>query len=213
MKKYKFFSYNLKKEEEWIQGIIEKGYRLRRVGAFGGYEFELTGKVACMPIVRIDFRIFKKKEEYRDYIAMFEDSGWKHISGSMHCGSQYFEKRKPDASDEIFSDQESKAGRYKRIADNWMSVMCSYLPLVVVFIATGVIKIDTIFHLKELYYTPGLWEMSGFHFWRAFLFETPFAFMRGFAGWLLIAFVLLYAYFGLKASYWYRKEKSVLEHK
>lgn len=29
-----------------------------------------------------------------------------------------------------------------------------------------------------IFLTPGLWEMQGMEFWRAFLFELPFALMR-----------------------------------
>lgn len=210
MKKYKFFSINLKKEEEWIQSIIEQGYRLKRKYLWScSYEFETRVENDFLPIVRIDYRMFKKREEFENYIMMFEDSGWKHISGTKSSGCQYFEKCSKEASDDIFSDQSSKAERYKRIADNWLSVFIAYLPVAIVFIATGIFRLDSFFHLKELYYTPGLWELSGLSFWRAFLFETPFAFMRGFSGWLFIGSISLYAIYGLKAFYWYYKEKKL----
>ncbi len=210
MKKYKLFSVNLKKEENWIQSIIEQGYRLKRKSPWSAcYEFEPSEEKNFIPIVRIDYRLFKKREEFEDYIMMFEDSGWKHIGGTKNSGCQYFEKSKKDASEDIFSDQSSKAERYKRISNNWLSIMIAYLPIVIVFISTGIFKIDSFFHLKELYYTPGLWELSGFSFWRAFLFETPFALMRGFSGWLFIAMIFLYGLFGLKALYWYHKEKKL----
>ncbi|MFD3136104.1 DUF2812 domain-containing protein, partial [Streptococcus agalactiae] len=47
------------------------------------------------------------KDDYANYITLFEDSGWKHISGSRWGGLHYFQKIKPETSSEIFSDQES----------------------------------------------------------------------------------------------------------
>lgn len=39
--------------------------------------------------VRIDYRIFKSKEDFVDYCTLFEDSGWKHLAGNKNSGVQY----------------------------------------------------------------------------------------------------------------------------
>jgi len=68
-----------------------------------------------------------------------------------------------------------------------------FLPFVFVSIAQGTFfRIDALINPKVLYYTPGLWERSGFDFWRAFLFETPFALMRGFSWGVMSLFILVY---------------------
>ena len=46
---------------------------------------------------------------------MFEDSGWKHIVGNKSSISQYFKKGRTNNEDDIFSDSNSKAGKYKRL--------------------------------------------------------------------------------------------------
>ena len=160
---YIFFTINLKKEEALLESWRQKGWRLIRVNPYlGRYQFERAGEGGFVPKVRIDVRTFNKKDTFQDYLALFEACGWQHLFSTRSGGTQHFIQCRPDADDDIFSDIESRAGRYKRL--------------------------------------------SGSAFWRAFLFETPFALGRGFAGVLFLLFVLLYAWFGLKALYWSRKE-------
>ncbi|MGB4659109.1 MAG: DUF2812 domain-containing protein [Mobilitalea sp.] len=226
MRKYKIFLINIKKEEDWISEIIRQGYQLVSVGnCLGFYDFEPCTTGSVPPMVRIDYRIFKKKAEYEDYVAIFEDSGWKHIGGTKSSGKQYFEKvsaeigterdaevgteEETSATEDIFSDHLSKAERNKRISTMWFSLFCAYLPILVVFSMNGIFRFSTLLHPKSLYLTSGLWEKTGSDFARAFLFETPFAMGRGFSGLIILLLILGYAYFGLKSLYWYHREKSM----
>ena len=215
MRRYKIFLINIKKEEDWIREIIRQGYRLVSVGnCLGFYNFEPCTTGTVPPVVRIDYRIFNKKAEFEDYVTIFEDSGWKHIGGTKSSGKQYFEKvsaeigaeKEKEATEDIFSDHLSKAERNKRISTMWFSLFCAYLPILVVFSMNGIFKFSTFFHLKSLYLTPGIWAKTGADFMRAFLIETPFALGRGFSGLLFLVLILGYAYFGLKALYWYHQE-------
>lgn len=209
MVRHRFFFTNVNKEENWINGYISRGYRLIDINPLTKrYRFEKTTDNDVKHTIKIDFRIFKKQEEFEDYITMFEDSGWKHIAGNKSNGTQYFERERADASEDIFSDHLSKAERSKRLSDMWLGSFWAFIPTVVVFYCTGIIDVKKIIHIKELYYTPGLWDMKGFDFWRAFLFETPFALGRGFAGFLFLFIVLAYGYFGIKSLYWYYKERN-----
>lgn len=208
MVKHKFFIYNVKKEEDWLENYRQQGYRLISVKtSTGRYEFEKVDDKAFIPKVKIDFRTFKKRDEFENYLAIFEDFRWHHIAGTKSNGVQYFEQMGPDADDDIFSDEVSKAERYKRISNMWLELFVVYLPILIVFKTSGIFDFSKILRLKELYYTPGLWEMRGAAFWGAFLFETPFALGRGFVGLLFLLIVLMYAWFGIKALYWYKKEK------
>lgn len=207
MVKHKLFIVNLKKEEAWLDAWNRRGYRLTQVRpATGRYKFERAAEGEFIPKVRIDVRTFRKMDEFQDYLELFKDCGWRHLYGTKTSGTQYFIQSRPDADGEIFSDGASRAGRYKRLSDLWLQLLCCYLPLLVVFQMTGAFDLNKMLHPKLLYLTPGLWELSGLSFWRAFLFETPFALGRGFAGVLFLLFTLLYAWFGFKALYWYRKE-------
>jgi len=62
------------------------GYQLERKGF--GYKFRETEPEETM--IKIDYRLFKKKEDFIDYLTLFEDSGWQHIAGRKSSGTQYF---------------------------------------------------------------------------------------------------------------------------
>jgi len=165
---------NYSKEEKWLAEMAKKGYEL--VNACFGYTFKkITPEEA---IYRIDYRQFKTKADFIDYCTLFEDSGWKHIVGSKSSGTQYFKKLKPDSDNDIFSDNMSKAGRYKRVSRMWGTLTAVYIPITIATITTNSIGYKAFLNPKLLYYTPGLWEKTGIKFIGSFLFETPFALMR-----------------------------------
>lgn len=200
MKKIKFFA-NFDREEQWLNEMARQGFML--IGKSLAYEFAQVPPENAN--IRIDYRNFKNRQDFEDYKALFEDSGWTHIAGTKSSGSQYFKRTSAEGSEDIFSDVDSKAARYKRISDMWFSLACCFIPLFAVLISTGAIDTAAFIEPKLLYYTPGLWDMSGEEFWRAFLFETPFAFFRGFS-WLIIpVMIVLYSVFAYKAKKQYAK--------
>lgn len=204
MKKYKFFT-DFDKEEKWLNDMASQGYRFTRKTLFG-YRFEF-GKPENMAI-KMDYRIFSRQKDFEDYRALFEDSGWEHIAGTKSSGYQYFKKAHKQGSVEIFSDVDSKAGRYKRLSDMWATLVCCFTPLLVVLISNNTIDPGVLLDLKSLYYTPGIWDLEGAAFWRAFLFETPFALFRGLA-WLIFPLVIVvYLYFASKADKQYKKMRN-----
>ena len=149
------------------------------------------------------FQICKKDLE--DYLLLFEDSGWTHLAGDKSSGRQYFMKEDSNANDDIFSDQRSKAERYKRMADVWLNLAISYIPIAVTLYLTKFADFGSILNPKSLYLTPGLWELTGLSFWKAFLFETPFALGRGFAWSIFPVLIILYIIFAIKARVEYKK--------
>ncbi len=201
MKKYKFFT-NFDEEENWLNDMARQGYRFTKKTSFG-YEFEPEKPENAT--IKMDYRTFKKREDFEDYCALFEDSGWEHITGTKSSGYQYFKKADKQGSEEIFSDVDSKAGRYKRLSEMWISLASSFIPIFAVLIFTNSIDSGALLNPKLLYYTPGLWEQTGAAFWRSFLFETPFAFFRGFLWLLLPIMIVLYLIFALKANKQYKK--------
>ncbi len=200
MNKFKIY-FNLDKEEKWLNEISNKGWELYSKNI--EYKFRKTSEKNDN--IKIDYRNFKSKNDFQDYITLFEDSGWKHIAGTKTSGKQYFQRVDEAASHDIFSDTLSKAERYKRMSNIWMSLAASYIPISVALILTKSININTIFNPKLLYYTPGLWERTGASFWKAFLFETPFALGRG-IGWLIFPFLIIfYIIYAIKAEKYYKK--------
>lgn len=200
MTKFKMF-FNFDKEEKWIGKMAEQGYQLKSTSF--GYNFYSSQPENA--VFKIDYRTFKSDRDFLEYCTLFEDSGWQHIAGTKQSGSQYFKKIRPDGNEDIFSDSFSRAGRYKRLSNMWLSLSVVWLPFIVVMFTSGSMKINGFLNPKALYLTPGLWEMSGFNFWRHFLFETPFALLRGYSLFLCIAVVFLYVFFAIKSWLLYRK--------
>ena len=192
---------NYSKEEKWLNEMSKKGYEVTS-NSFG-YTFRSINPDDIT--YRIDYRTFKNKKDFIDYCTIFEDSGWKHILGSKYSGKQYFKKVSDKCDEDIFSDNISKANRYKRASNIWLRFSRIYLVLLIVFALTGVININAFINPKELYLTPGLWEETGIRFLIKFLFETPFALGRGFI-WLVYPIsILIYFYCILKASKLYKE--------
>jgi len=181
---------NFTKEEKWLERMAEKGYRLKSASL--GYYF--TPAPPEKSTIRIDYRIFKKDKDFLDYCTLFEDSGWKHIAGTKNSGNQYFMKSAENGDDDIFSDSLSRAGRYKRMANMWLLLTILFFPIYTALLMSSELKMAAFLNPKSLYFTPGLWEMSGFDFWRRFLFETPFALGRGY-GWILVIFIVISYFF------------------
>ncbi len=192
MKKFKFFL-RFDKEEKWLENMANQGWFLSRKSVF--YEFQKTAPEN--KTIRIDFRQAKSEKDFIDYCTLFEDSGWKHITGTKSSGTQYFLKINDDSAEDIFSDNLSRAERYKRLSDMLLFCAILFIPLLLSAKSGGWINLETLFTPKEWYLTPGLWELEGTSFCWAFLFETPFALMRG-IGWLIpIAAILTYVVFAL----------------
>ncbi|HGI4753294.1 TPA: DUF2812 domain-containing protein [Streptococcus agalactiae] len=176
MIKFKLFFKSTEKEEEWIDKVQKSGYTFTGINSFlpAFYYFKRDKEKDKMSI-KMDFKKYISKDDYANYITLFEDSGWKRISGSRWGGLHYFQKIKPETSSEIFSDQESKSA----MAMSYYKYTCehAFFSLFYFFLLIRTTSI-TIFDPKSWYLTQGLWEMQGKIFWLAFLFETPFALLR-----------------------------------
>ncbi len=203
MKKFKLFL-NYEKEERWLADMASQGYQLKENDF--GYSFEKT--LPEQAVIKIDYRRFKKEQDFLDYLALFEDSGWQHISGTKKSGSQYFKKTNSDSTEDIFSDTASRAGRYKRLSDMWFSL---FIPFLFISSMLGD-KVLGFLNPKTLYLTPGLWEMSGSEFWRHFWFETPFALMRGLPPLIMALCAILFAIFYMAADQLYKKTINTDNH-
>ena len=199
MKKFRIFL-RFDKEEKWLEAMAGKGWRL--VSKSWCYHFQKADPEK--QTIRIDYRIFKSAKDFSDYCMLFEDSGWHHIAGNCNSGTQYFLKSSATGTEDIFSDTLSRAGRYKRISDMWLLSVIPFVLLLAVLGINGGISLDTLSAPKEWYLTPGLWELEGFSFWWAFLFETPFAVGRG-AGWCLpVIAIIFYGIFAVKSRLLYQ---------
>ncbi|MDR2196731.1 MAG: DUF2812 domain-containing protein [Coriobacteriales bacterium] len=202
---------DIDKEEAYLRAMAQKGQQLVRYTSYGVYIFRAAEPAPLN--YRVDYRIFTGKEQFEEYLTLFADAGWEHVCGSWQSGSQYFLPRPGTVqTEDIFSDEESRAARYKRFGQFNLSfaLLCGLwalaLPVLWGYIS-GLPSAD--FH--DWYLTPELWELSGLRFWRAFLLETPFALMRvGFIPLIelvLLALTALTGYWACRAWWLYRQHK------
>lgn len=192
MKKFKVFV-DINEEEKYLNEMANRGYILKKYSSFGRYHF-IEGKPEDLHY-RVDYRVFKKKGDFEDYVSLFEDAGWKHVYGTCQSGSQYFLPKSPNSTEEIFSDVESKAGRYLRF------IKAANLCLISFVIALIIILISVDFNLSGItFLTPGLWDKQGVEFWRAFLFELPFVILRTIPPIILIISTIVYSIWAIKAK-------------
>jgi hypothetical protein len=114
IKKIKWFwPWQDDKEEAWLEEQSKKGYHLSQLGAFGRFTFE-KGETKGM-IYRLDFMIDQENDK-KTYLQIFQDAGWEYL-GELN-GWQYFRKEKTagnETAGEIFTDQQSKIQKYKRL--------------------------------------------------------------------------------------------------
>lgn len=165
MNKYRLFI-DSEKEEMWINKIQQDGYRLVSNTLDFIYTFEETDEKY---ITRTDYQNHMSKEKYDEYLIIHEEFGWEHIRGGRFGMTQQIWSKIEDGNDTLFSDRDSKINFYKRQMNFTGSL--AFLFLIYSFIFEPVTG-------NNLFLTSGLWDMQGTEFWRAFLFELPFAIMR-----------------------------------
>lgn len=168
MNKYKFFIDPLK-EEQWINQIQNKGYRLTDISLDLIYKFEKTSEDY---VTRVDYQEQMSQSKFEEYISIHEEFGWNHIRGGRFGAMTQVWSKVPDGNDELFSDRESKINYYKR----YMKMTSGLAVLFLVF--SMYVFLFNPDNTGIIFLTPGLWNMQGMEFWRAFLFELPFALMR-----------------------------------
>jgi len=125
IKKVKWFwGWADEKEEAWLGEMAQQGWHLRRLVFPTVYEFE-RGEPKEVNY-RLDYNSIGRKER-DNYLQLFADAGWEHV-GEL-SGWQYFRKEaRPGEPPEIFTDNESKIEKYKRL----LSLLAALLPIYIV---------------------------------------------------------------------------------
>ncbi len=197
MKKFKVF-WNMEAEEVWLNEMALQGHILKKYSQFGRYHFA-DGEPQRLNY-KVDYRTFNTHRDFADYVALFDDAGWRLVYGSPYGGSQYFLPKDPAASREIFSDPASAAGRYKV-----QYTLCIANALVAAALIAAIWAING-FDLSAFgFLTPGLWQKTGPAFWRAFWIELPAVALRVAGPLLLLASSAVYGYWGTRARAEYKR--------
>lgn len=197
MKQFKFFV-DIEEEEEYLNEMANSGHILKEHSIFGRYHFIEDDPQNLH--YKIDYRDFKSKDDYEDYLALFEDAGWNHVCGTKSSGNQYFLPQSEKINDDIFSDVESKAGRYLRFRKAMISCSICFVLCIVAIMAS------VNFNLSQLgFLTPDLWDKQGSDFWNAFFFELPFVCMRILPVIIIFTFTIIYGLWAAKAKKLYEQ--------
>lgn len=197
MRKWKCFI-DFKKEEKWLEEMAKQGYHLKSVSF--GYTFRVA--IPEDEKIKMDYRMFKRRRDFIDYCTLFEDSGWEHIAGSWWTGNQYFKRMDKDSGDDIFSDTTSRAGKYKRLSTSLMQLAISYVTLFTLMCVAGVMNVNIILVMKELFLEGELWDAVS-----NILIESPFALVIGFLWIFAPVTMILSLFFWYKANILYKQSK------
>jgi hypothetical protein len=124
-KRFKWFwAWQDDKEETWLSEMAENGYHLDYVTYPCIYQFR-RGEPARF-VYRLDYQTLKTKDR-ESYLQLFADAGWEHV-GKM-VGWEYFRKSYQNGeAPDIYSDVESKVGKYRRI----MTYLVIFLPILII---------------------------------------------------------------------------------
>lgn len=188
------------KEEKWLEDMGRKGLFLAKAGN-GCYKFIRTDETGDTTI-RIDYRNICNRKEFEYYCSLFEDSGWQHIAGTRWTGEQYFVKARPDAGDDIFSDHQSRAERYKRLSYLWLSMSVIFSGYLFTF-APGLLS-----GLGKIYKNSELFTMSGWHFVCQFLFTSVLGLLSISPLLIYLGITVYYVYYTVKAYLSYRSKSA-----
>ncbi len=193
---FKLF-FSIEKEEAWLKEMSKRGWHLEKApGLFYTFEKGLPEE----RIYKIDFHTIKNKQDFSDYLALFEDSGWQAVDARLSQQNVYWCAADDGSHKDIFSDNLSVAQRNMRFARySAGALLISLIPFLSLYLS-GKLRFANLGYL-----TPGLWEMSGVEFWTHFWFETPFVLMRTFFGFIPLFFALGIVYNYLHAYFVYRK--------
>lgn len=121
-----FWAWEDEKEEAWLAEMSAEGLHIKSISPFGIYEFQ-KGESGNY-VYRLDFHILKAKDR-ESYLQLFEDAGWDHIGDS---GSWVYFRHPINGSliPEIYSDQESKIGKYRRM----IAYLIIFLPIMITLV-------------------------------------------------------------------------------
>jgi hypothetical protein len=118
-----FWAWADDREEAWLSQMAAQGCHLVSPQLFGKYVFR-RGEPRSVAY-RLDYITSTKKDAH--YYQIFQDAGWEHV-GDM-AGWNYWRKEIVDGEpEEIYTDPESKAVKYKRL----LAFLAILLPIFIV---------------------------------------------------------------------------------
>ena len=127
IKKFRWFwAWQDEREEAWLAEMAGQGLHLEHVSLPGTYQFRKGDPTNF--VYRLDYQSLKKKDR-ESYLQLFADAGWEHV-GDMTNWFYFRRKVQNGDTPDIYSDAESKIGKYYRI----MFYLIILLPIMIMFV-------------------------------------------------------------------------------
>lgn len=104
-----FMPWNFEKEQAWLEEKAKEGWLLER--SFFNNHF-----VKAEPqemVYRVDYFSLTSEKKEKEYVALFEESGWEFVQNSF--GWHYFRIPADKFDTDIYSDPQSRIDQLKRI--------------------------------------------------------------------------------------------------
>ena len=119
-----FWAWQDEKEEAWLSKMAQQGLILTGIPFPGSYQFQ-EGEPADY-VYRLDYQSLRTKDK-DSYLQLFADAGWEKV-GEMGGWTYFRYEAANGEAPEIYSDLESKIGKYKRV----LTFLAILLPVMVV---------------------------------------------------------------------------------
>src|SRR5690606_9119586 len=135
------------KEEAWLNDMADRGHLVVKAGP----RYSFVPIEPGTAVVRVDHQPGMKASDFDDYRNLFADAGWQHLAGSRGSGEQYFASFSGDANADIFSENESKAQRYRRAMTTNSAILLPLSVTVVALWSTWNVSPEAFLSPRDLY--------------------------------------------------------------
>jgi len=130
IRKFKWFwAWQDEQEETWLSEMAEQGFHLERITLPGFFYFQIGEPESF--IYRLDYQALRSKDK-ESYLQLFADAGWEHV-GDMSSWVIFRRKVQPGDTPDIYSDVESKIGKYQRN----ITYLVIFLPILIIFMTNS----------------------------------------------------------------------------
>jgi hypothetical protein len=131
-------------EEQWLQHMLDEGWILKGYGSHKldsiPYYFDpIQYEDQKHRTYKIDYRVFRKENDFHEYKGIFEETGWTLLSIDKTYAKHIFYTNRPDANCTIFSDIESYKDREKRKMASARNIAIASFSFFVTFLLANII--------------------------------------------------------------------------
>ncbi|ABS22306.1 DUF2812 domain-containing protein [Bacillus cytotoxicus] len=128
-KTFKFFTaWNLEKEEAYLREMHQKGWAFQKYHFM--YTFKKTEPKDVVYKADFNFDFQKSLKNQREYLEIYEMSGWKYVSSFTKW--HYFCKEVVDKNElpDIYSETETRIEKLKDLLNHLVIIFLSILPAI-----------------------------------------------------------------------------------